>query len=415
MVPPGRGGGSFSFTRNPHGGGAAPPEDPYLLDDAFFVAPSRPSTLPFPGGGARTSSYFAAEECASDASFVAPPAAAAPGPRRRDGGNFPDSPAACMHGSGLGVPDERPSPLRGLRFPAVRSVLWDATPAGPVIEIPPTRFAPRLQLQPHAVRDLARALREAPPPPLPHSGGAPSLPPALLWAVGTWLESHPPLSEAAASGGRGPAPRPLLVVECLLPPHTSPLYAAALARPGAVAVPVLPVPLPGGLPQPGEEEEDALEGGGGGGGCFADAASAAAAVGHRGTSAAAALRGAGERLTSAYLAGCSKHGGGGGGGGGGDPALTPSPFQPHDVAPVLLAASLISVTGAVAVAAAAGLPSSPLTLTPLHALRLCDTELARALQRGDLGRGGCGAPPLSGFLSMDQARKLLPLLESEPR
>ena len=59
------------------------------------------------------------------------------------------------------------------------------------------------------------------------------------------------------------------------------------------------------------------------------------------------------------------------------------------------------------------MPAGTLRLTPLHPLRLCDTALSRSLKAAQKAEV-CGAPS-AGFLTLDQARKLLPLLHSEPR
>ncbi|GFR46149.1 hypothetical protein Agub_g7676 [Astrephomene gubernaculifera] len=65
------------------------------------------------------------------------------------------------------------------------------------------------------------------------------------------------------------------------------------------------------------------------------------------------------------------------------------------------------------------LPAAALTLTPLYGKRLCDVPFAQALMisqqqqgaaAGDVGAAGTGAGELqTGYLSMDQARSLLPL------
>lgn len=56
-------------------------------------------------------------------------------------------------------------------------------------------------------------------------------------------------------------------------------------------------------------------------------------------------------------------------------------------------------------------PGSAVMLTPLHSKRLCDVPLAQQLA---LGAGGLGAGgPNNGFLTMDQARSLLPLLPDD--
>ena len=61
------------------------------------------------------------------------------------------------------------------------------------------------------------------------------------------------------------------------------------------------------------------------------------------------------------------------------------------------------------------LPAAPLRLKPLYPLLVCDTGLARSL-RHTLGRSGIpDGAARTGYLTMDQGRKLLPLLDSEPR
>lgn len=73
------------------------------------------------------------------------------------------------------------------------------------------------------------------------------------------------------------------------------------------------------------------------------------------------------------------------------------------------------------------LPTAPMTLTPLYSKRLSDVPLAHALAmpghwqagvvRGSGGAHGLGgaaaSPPQTGYLTMDQARSVLPLLADD--
>ena len=56
------------------------------------------------------------------------------------------------------------------------------------------------------------------------------------------------------------------------------------------------------------------------------------------------------------------------------------------------------------------LPATPLTLSPLYSKRMCETPLAQQL----VSPCAPGAPPETGYLTMDQARSLLPLTSDDP-
>ncbi|KAG2492837.1 hypothetical protein HYH03_008991 [Edaphochlamys debaryana] len=60
------------------------------------------------------------------------------------------------------------------------------------------------------------------------------------------------------------------------------------------------------------------------------------------------------------------------------------------------------------------LPASPLSLTLLYSKRLCDVPLAQALAQCGPGAGGSAQDVQTGYLSMDQARSLLPLAADDP-
>ena len=57
------------------------------------------------------------------------------------------------------------------------------------------------------------------------------------------------------------------------------------------------------------------------------------------------------------------------------------------------------------------LPSAPLTLTPLYCKRLCDVPLTLSLVSPS---PSAGSGATNGFLTMDQARSLLPMTADDP-
>lgn len=243
--------------------------------------------------------------------------------------------------------------VRGLSFPTTRALLWDHTAAGENVHLGSHEMAPGVRLAPAAMRAIVRLLAI-------RTGGSAA-------ALVRW-ECAP---RAAADAGL------VLVVEDVVDEAAVPLCADTTAANLTKApLRVMPPPSPSSTAASAEEAARRLLG--------TPAEQATLADGFRGACASNGELCLGA-LLPVRLAVCAAEGTVGGGGG--------------------------DVRGAVA--GTVVLPSTTLRLTPLHPLRLCDTALSRSLKAGQKA-ATCGAVS-SGFLTLDQARKLLPLMHSEPR
>ena len=249
--------------------------------------------------------------------------------------------------------------MRGLSFPTTRALLWDHSAAGDSVHLGSHEMAPVVRLAPAATLALVRLLAA-------RTGGSAA-------ALVRW-ECAP---RAAADAGL------VLAVEDVVDEAAVPLCAsAAAANLTKAPLRVLPPPSPSSTV------------------ASAAARSASAEEAARrllGTSVEAAT------LADGFRGACASNG-----------ELSLGALLPVRLA-VCAAEGTVGGGGDVrgAVAGTVVLPSGTLRLTPLHPLRLCDTALSRSLKAGQKA-ATCGAVS-TGFLTLDQARKLLPLMYSEPR
>ncbi|KAK3265399.1 hypothetical protein CYMTET_25915 [Cymbomonas tetramitiformis] len=103
-----------------------------------------------------------------------------------------------------------------------------------------------------------------------------------------------------------------------------------------------------------------------------------------------------DKLTEQFLHACSQRG-----------SVTVPHLLPTEFV-AAITASDIAFAGVIA------LPAPTMRLVPLHPLRICDTGLSRSLRAAQRSNAA-GPIPASGYLTLDQARKLLPLMDTEPR
>jgi hypothetical protein len=243
--------------------------------------------------------------------------------------------------------------VRGLSFPTTRALLWDHTAAGDTVHLGSHEMAPVVRLAPAARRAIVRLLAA-------RTGGSAA-------ALVRW-ECAP---RAAADAGL------VLVLEDVVDEAAVPLgTGAAAAHLTKAPLRVLPPPSP----------------------CVTAASAEQAARRLLGTPTEAAT------LADGFRAACASNG-----------ELCLGALLPVRLAVCASESADGGGDDAVrgAVAGTVVLPSATLRLTPLHPLRLCDTPLSRSLKAGQKA-ATCGAVS-SGFLTLDQARKLLPLMHSEPR